>query len=221
MVSATNWYLVSKSSLQANIFDKYNRRYISGYSGSTFIWINVLKNLLGIELTKDISKYLLLAIVCDFVPFYHSLPEILVVYTQEYNSLPNGLPRYTLDKSPSKYLAQYVALSDNPAWSKSTGAASDTQKFNMSELSDIYLYNLPDMNDFYTSIEEKCDENIKLSDSSDINLGTMSPLSAPAEPSIPVARSASEPMGIGGRKKSKKHKKKRNNIRKKTRKKGK
>ena len=74
------------------------------------------------------------------------------------------------------------------------------------------------MNDFYKSIEEKCKEDIKFSGSSDINLGTMSPLDDPAASTILVERSASDPMP-GGRKKSKKHKKKRNNFRKKTRKK--
>ena len=110
-----NWYPVNKTSIQNAIFDMYERKNTesagihptvnAGYSGSTFMWINFVYNLMGVPKSNLIDKYLLAAIVSDFVPIYHSLPEVLIVFSQE---ILTREKRYTLNQIPIEYLYNYL-----------------------------------------------------------------------------------------------------------------
>jgi len=110
-----NWYPVHEKSIQKSIFEYFNRvdsnqpdihpQVNAGYSGSTFMWINFIYNLIGVPKSDIINKYLLACVVSDFVPIYHSLPEVLVVFTQE---LVDKEKRYTLEQIPFKYLYNYL-----------------------------------------------------------------------------------------------------------------
>ena len=103
------WYPVPQSSLQRRLFELFGQKVMAGYSGSTFMVINFCVNLLSINLKENIilQKLLLLSLIADFVPMYHSLPEVLIVFTQE---LFNSDTIYTIDQNPIKYL--YTFLND-------------------------------------------------------------------------------------------------------------
>ena len=99
-----NWYPVNNNSLQRGIFKLYGRSVNAGYSGSTYMWINFITNLLGINLNDQyLQRIVLLGLISDFVPFYHSIEEVLLVYFKEI-----GNHIYTLDKSPILHLHDYL-----------------------------------------------------------------------------------------------------------------
>jgi hypothetical protein len=99
-----NWYPVNANSLQRRIFELYGRSVNAGYSGSTYMWINFITNLLGINLNDQyLQRIVLLGLISDFVPFYHSIEEVLLVYFKEI-----GNHIYTLDKSPILHLHDYL-----------------------------------------------------------------------------------------------------------------
>ena len=211
MTQSTMWFLIKKNSLQAKLFEKYGRTYeeniIGGYSGSTFMWINFFKNLLGFELDDSIKKQLLLAIVSDFVPIYHSLPEILVVWCQEME-IEEG--RYTLDLSPSLWLAKYVNNSDT-----NFDEYNDKEIYNNNDyLTTIYTSNLPDLITFQDDVERRCKILITNITSEDADK-RMSPINDQnANPNVkqtithpPSTEGVQQEVVIGGKKKRKSRKK--------------
>jgi hypothetical protein len=108
------------------------------------MWINFIRNLLGVNMSDEIKKLLLLAIISDFVPVYHSIEEILIIYTREFQ-----VTQYTLDIDPVKYLTNYICGSDD-------GSIIDK----------IVTF---DMNAYTTQMTEKIDTpiEIKIEDVSD------------------------------------------------------
>jgi len=211
MTQSTMWFLVKENSLQAKLFEKYGRSYeeniIGGYSGSTFMWINFFNHLLGFELDDSIKKQLLLAIVSDFVPMYHSLPEILVVWCQEMG-IEEG--RYTLDLSPSQWLAKYV---NNP--DTNFDEYNDKEIYdNNDNLTAIYTSNLPDLITFQDAVETRC--KILLTDNvPEDDDKRMSPINdQDASPNVkqtithpPSTEGVQQGIAVGGKKKRKSRKK--------------
>lgn len=106
-IKGSVWYPVPQSSLQRRLFELFGQKVTAGYSGSTFMLINFCVNLLTIELKENIilKKILLLCLISDFVPIYHSLPEILIVFTQE---LFTNDDIYTIDQNPLEYLFMFL-----------------------------------------------------------------------------------------------------------------
>ena len=101
------WYPVHQSSLQRRLFELFGQKVMAGYSGSTFMLINFCVNLLSINLkeNKILQKLLLLCLIADFVPIYHSLPEVLIVFTQELFTTDDI---YTIDQNPLAYLFTFL-----------------------------------------------------------------------------------------------------------------
>ena len=101
------WYPVPQSSLQRRLFELFGQKVMAGYSGSTFMLINFCVNLLSINLkdNKILQKLLLLCLIADFVPIYHSLPEVLIVFTQELFTTDDI---YTIDQNPLAYLFTFL-----------------------------------------------------------------------------------------------------------------
>jgi len=78
-----SWYVVQEDSFFAEILKIYGRKYIAGPSGSAVLIYIMVFTLLNFEKT-EINKILLLScIIGDYIPYYHSLTEILMTYTFE------------------------------------------------------------------------------------------------------------------------------------------
>jgi len=111
MVDGDEWYTVNANGFFQYIMKKNGRVSKAGPSGSTFMWMNMLFGLMGKETSDTNLKQLLLCIVSDFVPVYHSLTEVLLVFSRELNSY-NGPDRktklYNIDQNPVEWLAQYI-----------------------------------------------------------------------------------------------------------------
>lgn len=105
VITAKQWFTLPKSSLQYHLFGMYDRTVNVGYSGSSMVMMNMIKSLMGISMTEPVKKCLVLMLLADYVPLWHSLPEVLVVVTSEYES---SIGRYTLDQSPTEYLFKYI-----------------------------------------------------------------------------------------------------------------
>lgn len=85
-----------------NLMNDYNYPSIGGPSGSVIILYDFVFSLLGVKPSKE-NKLLLLAIaIADYVPYYHSLVEILLSYSIE---LDLG---YTIDKNPVDFVVHLL-----------------------------------------------------------------------------------------------------------------
>ena len=121
MVNGDEWYEVVPNGLFENVMKKYNRTCKAGPSGSTMMLMNMVFGLLGNFITQnDINqKKLLLCIISDFVPVFHSLTEVLMIYSREYVQTPVEPPaaatqthkQYTIDQNPVEWLANHFEIS--------------------------------------------------------------------------------------------------------------
>lgn len=81
-----------------NVMDHYQQPTIGGPSGSIVILYDFAFSLLGIKPTKE-NKLLLLAVsIADYVPYYHTLSEILISYSSEIDL------GYTIDQDPTEFV---------------------------------------------------------------------------------------------------------------------
>lgn len=114
MVNGDEWYEVVPNGLFENIMKKYKRTCKAGPSGSTLMLMNMVFGLFGnfIKPTPVNQKMLLLCIISDFVPVYHSLTEVLMIYSREYQNNPydSTFNVYTIDENPVKWLANHFGI---------------------------------------------------------------------------------------------------------------
>lgn len=108
IVDGDEWYTVTPTGFFENIM-KRNKRYSkAGPSGSTFMWINMVFGLLSVESTSENYKLLLSCIISDFVPAYHTLSEVLMIYSRENKFIEED--QYTIDKDPLKWLFKHFDI---------------------------------------------------------------------------------------------------------------
>jgi len=101
IVLGSSFFKIINNGTFENIMKQYNKKIISGYSGSCIMIYQMVFEIYKIFRTTKYNKILLLlAILADFNPHYHSFPEILVTYTRE----ANFTKPYTLDMDEIKYL---------------------------------------------------------------------------------------------------------------------
>jgi hypothetical protein len=119
MVEGDEWYAVTANGFFRHLMDSKSRIWKAGPSGSTFMWMNMVFSLLGIPPTEDNYKLLLLCIIADFVPMYHSLPEVLLVYSMENPHTNENL--YTLDQNPIQWLCAHMGVQPAPSQQRGAG----------------------------------------------------------------------------------------------------
>jgi hypothetical protein len=115
MVDGDEWYSVNANGFFRYVMNKNNRVSKAGPSGSTFMWMNMLFGLMGKETTEQNLKLLLLCIVSDFVPIYHSLTEVLLVFSREilsYSTYETKPTMYNIDQNPVEWFAKYILGGD-------------------------------------------------------------------------------------------------------------
>jgi hypothetical protein len=102
IVHGNSWYYVPNGSIMRKMMKLYGRRVKAGISGSTLMWMNLCFHVLGIEESRENYELLLLCIISDFVPKYHSLAEIILVYSKESKFALKHT--YFIDEIPIKWL---------------------------------------------------------------------------------------------------------------------
>jgi hypothetical protein len=98
---ATEKYRISPNNPYAKIMKFENSSYISGPSGSTSILYISLFHLYHYPFTYKNKVLLLGTLIADYIPLWHTLPEILLSAIPEFQT--NKIPSYRLDKNPLSY----------------------------------------------------------------------------------------------------------------------
>jgi hypothetical protein len=83
LVKANSWYVVKDDTFFAKILKSYDRAYISGPSGSAVLAYIFVFTFLDFKPSFENKIKLLSCIIGDYIPYYHSLTEILMTYTFE------------------------------------------------------------------------------------------------------------------------------------------
>lgn len=111
LVEGSQWYELKEDSVFTKLMRRYKRTSRTGPSGSTLLWLNMAFNILALDKEKK-SNYdlMLLCIIADFVPVYHSLTEVIMIFAKECPFVTNP---YTLDQNPVKWLAEYLVQDVN------------------------------------------------------------------------------------------------------------
>lgn len=127
MVDGDEWYEVNPTGFFRYTMDKAGRTWKAGPSGSTFMWLNMVFGLLGFEAGKDNSNYkkMLLCIIADFVPIYHSLAEVLMVYSREIPNPDEGQGKYMISMNPVEWLVKHLEGSEKFNTSVATPSIAD------------------------------------------------------------------------------------------------
>jgi len=90
----------------AKIMDKSNEPYLSGPSGSTAILYINLFEFYSLPSTIHNKILLLCVIIADYIPLWHTLPEILLSANIELH--PSNIPNYYLDMDPVDYVNDII-----------------------------------------------------------------------------------------------------------------
>lgn len=101
VVTANTWYNIDGTFFQ-NIMNYYNRPSISGPSGSIILQNDLAFKLLNIKETRKNQLLILCCSIADYIPYYHTLTEILISYSHELNL------KYTLDKDPVEFTTKLL-----------------------------------------------------------------------------------------------------------------
>lgn len=109
MVDGDEWYEVTSNGFFKKIMEERGRIAKAGPSGSTFMWMNMIFGLMGVPATDENYKILLLCIICDFVPVYHSLTEVIMIYSKENPFVKNN---YNIRMNPVKWLIDHFGLTE-------------------------------------------------------------------------------------------------------------
>jgi hypothetical protein len=107
IVESDQWYDL-KDTVFIHLMNKYGRDAIAGPSGSTRQWMNFVFELLGVEPTRKNLKLLLLCIISDFIPHFHTLPEILMVFSVEAANYIEISNPFTIDQDPREWVRAFV-----------------------------------------------------------------------------------------------------------------
>jgi len=103
-------FLDTKITFVESIFKMYNRKLVGGISGSSYYLYFVITRILKYEKTKTLLSKILCIAVLDYVPLWHSLEEILLTLSIEYEEY--GFKRYTIDQDPLTYFKYIVCTTD-------------------------------------------------------------------------------------------------------------
>ena len=98
IVLGSSFYTVYDDMVFAKILRKYNRKYLAGPSGSTVLLYIHVFDILGVERTDFNNGLLLGMIISNYVPFYHTLTEILLSSSFETKR------KYVMNMDPVKYV---------------------------------------------------------------------------------------------------------------------
>jgi hypothetical protein len=96
VVLASSYYDVNDTFFE-NVLKKYKRNVLAGPSGSILVTSDFIFKVLGMPNTEKNRMLLLGAAIADYIPFHHTLTEILISYSKELNL------GYTLDKDPIEF----------------------------------------------------------------------------------------------------------------------
>ena len=99
---ARNFYKIDKKMPYAKIMNKEDEPYLSGPSGSTSIMYINLFDFYCFPKTIKNKVMLLCVIIADYIPLWHTLPEILLSANIELKA------NYTLDKEPIDYVEKII-----------------------------------------------------------------------------------------------------------------
>jgi len=95
-----------------DIFDYYRKPLVGGISGSTYyLYFYIFKILRKkyLDINKIYSKILCICVL-DYVPIWHSLEEILMTFSVEFET--RGYKKYTIDENAVDYF-KYIISNDN------------------------------------------------------------------------------------------------------------
>jgi hypothetical protein len=81
IATADSWYELKDDMLFVKLFKKYNRTYLAGPSGSAILLYNLVFKILNIS--EDNKVLLLGCLIADYVPYFHTITEILITYLLE------------------------------------------------------------------------------------------------------------------------------------------
>jgi hypothetical protein len=112
MVDGDEWYEVAANGFFKNIMVDNKRFFKAGPSGSTFMWMNMIFGLLGVKSIPENYKLLLLCIISDFVPIYHTLSEVLMIYSIE-NPYIKEEDKYLISENPVLWLLKHFDITYN------------------------------------------------------------------------------------------------------------
>jgi hypothetical protein len=99
--NSTERYKISKNTPYAKIMDKFNKRCLGGPSGSTSLMYIMLFHFYKYPFTYQNKILLLGLLISDYIPLWHTIPEILLSAYPEFND--KKIPKYTLDKDSVLY----------------------------------------------------------------------------------------------------------------------
>lgn len=111
MVDGDEWYEVTANGFFNQIMKENGRIAKAGPSGSTFMWMNMIFGLMGMKSSEENYKLLLLCIICDFVPVYHSLTEVIMIYSKE-NPYVKENEHYNIKMNPVEWLIKHFELNE-------------------------------------------------------------------------------------------------------------
>ena len=123
LVEGQEWY-DSSTSLFGTIMNDFGRHHFAGPSGSSQIYLSIFFELLGVKKTRENVELLLLCIISDFVPLYHSLTEVIMVFSQDVKK-KFGYKIYTIDMNTVKWLVTSLSKGRLPIPSRITPSFFD------------------------------------------------------------------------------------------------
>ena len=103
---AKNIYDIEKHSPYSEIMKEYGEPYLGGPSGSASILFTVLFEFYGYPKNKTNKIMLLCLIIADYIPLWHTLPEILLSTNIEVES--ETTPSYTINKESVHYVYSII-----------------------------------------------------------------------------------------------------------------
>ena len=102
IVTGNTWYNIDETSFFAKLLSKYNRNYMSGPSGSAVLLYQFIFQFLDYDINETNTRLLLACLICDYIPYYHSLTEILMTYSFEINI------KYNLSQDPVEFVKKII-----------------------------------------------------------------------------------------------------------------
>lgn len=103
---STEKYKIAKNTPYAKIMYKYNEPYIGGPSGSTALLYIMLFHFYKFPFTYKNKVLLLGSLIADYIPLWHTIPEILLSAYPEFKD--DKIPIYNLDKDPVLYSIKLI-----------------------------------------------------------------------------------------------------------------
>ena len=99
--NSTERYTIDKGSPYYNIMNKYNTVFLGGPSGSTALMYITLFHLYMFPFTYKNKILLLGMLIADYIPLWHSIPEILLSAYPEFKD--PKIKKYTLGQNSIEY----------------------------------------------------------------------------------------------------------------------